>query len=279
MSSSPGDATAASRHRRARAARPRQRRDLVSGRACRARSSGRCRWPARRRARPARASRSPAPSSRRCRAARAARASVGSSGAPRCSARRPSATARASACSALTRWRTMPSWPMTSGSAAASVGGVGEQLRQRREGRLDGRAEAVDQPLHQRARGLHRDLLAEDHAHRGLEAVQRPGQPHARPWRQRQRRQHGVDGAGSASRSKAWRTRCSTRAEHRRQARRHAQVQFVGARARSAPPASRPARWPRCGQPQRAAQFQPLDLLRRRAPAAARRSRAAPATS
>ena len=96
-------------------------------RACPARSARRCRWRRRHRARRARASRSTARSIRRCRAARAARPAWPVSGAPGCSSMRPSATSRASACSAATRWRTMPSRPMRSRVGAGDVGGAGEQ--------------------------------------------------------------------------------------------------------------------------------------------------------
>ena len=59
---------------------------------------------------------------------RARRASsVDSSGAPRYSGSRPAATSHASACRARTRWRTMPSRPSASGSACAMVAASGKR--------------------------------------------------------------------------------------------------------------------------------------------------------
>ena len=85
-------------------------------------------------------------------------------------------------------------WPGCSRRAAAlipsavssdSVGGRqscrrGAQTVQARERRLDRLAEATRQPAGESRRGPHRDALAQDRAHRQLEAVERPGHAQAR---------------------------------------------------------------------------------------------------
>ena len=71
--------------------------------------------------------------------------------------------------------------------------GVREHMRQAFKGCADGLAKAVDQPLHQGARGLDGDLLAQDDTHGAFKTVHHAGQARAGAQGHRQQGHHGVD--------------------------------------------------------------------------------------
>ena len=131
---------------------------------------------------------------------------------------------------------------MTSASAAAIVGGVGEHMRQRRNGVSTG----VPKRSTRRCASVRAAATVTCWPRITRTAVSKPSSPPGRrsagARRHRQRGQRaGRSRPGRRPGRSAWRTRCSTRAQHRRQARRHGQVHLVALAARSGA-ASQPVR-------------------------------------
>ena len=151
-----------------------------------------------------------------------------------------------------------------------------------------GSPSSADQAARQRARGGHRDLLAQDDARGGLEAVHRArhAQAGAAAAPGSVARQGSIS-AGSASRSSAWRSRCMMLPTAGSRDWRHAQVQFVALRHEAALqpalqplplvlPAQRAAHMPGPRPPRRrAARAAPGSAARRRCRKAAGRPGAA----
>ena len=175
-------------------------------------------------------------------------ASVGSTGAARCSSSRPLATSRASACSAATRWRTMPRVPMDSAVVSASVWACGNKRSRPGKGVSTGRPKrATRRALSVRAAAtvtccprITRTALSKPSQPLGRRtpATGGPGSGGPAPSTASMR-------SGSASRSSAWRVRAIRlpAAGISAGARRRASSQRAGTKRASSQPSSH---WPWC---------------------------------